>query len=101
LILLSGCVNKQAILINDLKQTGLAYHNYHDQHQQGPPGWDELIAFDKAAGGDGISIGQIRDAGYQMKWNVRFSELTAGLANTVMADHPSGGPTLMMDGSVR
>lgn len=98
LLALAGCETGQGQLVNDLKQTGLAYHSYHDQHQQGPPGWDELIA---ASGGDGQSIARVRDAGYQMKWNVKFSEVKEGLSNTAMASNPGGGPTLMMDGSVR
>jgi hypothetical protein len=95
----TGCGNSQAVLLNDVKQTGLAYHNYHDKHQQGPSSWNELIAFDKTTGGDGESIARVRDAGYEMKWNVKFSEVTEGMANTVLAERPGGGPKLMMDGS--
>ena len=102
LTLLPGCgANQHAKFMNDLKQTGLAYHNYHDSNQQGPPGWDELIAFDKSNGGDGLAIARVRDAGYQMKWNVKFSDVTEGLSNAVMAEKPSGGPRIMMDGSVQ
>lgn len=101
LFVLAGCGGGQARLINDLKQTGLAYHQYHDQHQQGPANWDELIAFEKASSGDPIGLVRARDAGYQMKWSVRFSEVAEGLSNTVLAENPGGGPTLMMDGSVR
>jgi hypothetical protein len=98
---LAGCGSGQAKFVNDLKQTGLAYHQYHDQHQQGPPGWNELIAFDKSSGGDGQAITRVRDAGYQMQWNVKFSEVPGGLSNAVMADKPGGGPKIMMDGSVQ
>jgi hypothetical protein len=101
IVLLAGCGASQAKFNNDLKQTGLAYHNYHDSNKQGPPGWDEVIAFDKSTGGDGLAIARVRDAGYQMKWNVRFSELSEGMANTIMAENPAGGPKLMMDGSVQ
>jgi hypothetical protein len=100
LVLLAGCGASQARLLNDLKQTGLAYHNYHDVNQQGPSGWDELINFDKGIGGDGQAITRVRDAGYQLKWNARFSQV-GSLAETVLAENPSGGPKLMMDGSVR
>ena len=99
LISVAGCGSSQSTLLNDLRQAGMAYHNYHDAHQQGPPGWDEFIAFDKSSGGDGQSIARVRDAGYEMKWNVKFSEVTEGMANTVLAERPGGGPVLMMDGS--
>ena len=91
----------QAKHLNDLRQTGLAYHNHHDLHQKGPANWDELIATDKGTGGDGAAIARVRDAGYQMQWDAKFSELTAGMSETVMASHPNGGAQLMMDGSVR
>jgi hypothetical protein len=100
LVLVAGCGASHARLMNELRQTGLAYHNYHDKNQQGPSGWDELISFDKDTGGDGAAIARVRDAGYQMKWNVKFSEVTEGLSNAVMAENPAGGPKLMMDGSV-
>jgi hypothetical protein len=97
---LAGCGNSEAVLINDLKQVGLAYHNYHDANQKGPANWEELIKFEQETGGDGASIQRVRAAGYQMKWDAKFSELPEGLANTAMAEKAGGGPTLMMDGGV-
>jgi hypothetical protein len=32
---------------------------------------------------------------------VRFTEVEGGLTNAVMGENPSGGPKMMMDGSVR
>jgi hypothetical protein len=102
LAIVSGCgASNQAKFMNDLKQTGLAYQNHHDAHQQGPASWDELIATDKSTGGDGQAIARVRDAGYQMKWGVKFSEVSEGLSNAVMAEKPGGGPRIMMDGSVQ
>lgn len=96
-----GCQNNEAILVNDLKQLGLAYHNYHDQHRQGPASWDELIAWAKQASEPVEAFERVRQAGYEVQWGVKFSDLTDGLSNTVMAKPPGAGPTLMMDGSVR
>ena len=86
----------------DLAAVGSAYHYYHDVHRQGPPGWDEFIAFaDGQSDLDADAIRKVRDAGYQMQWNVEFRTVTAGLSNTVLAENAGGGPKLMMDGSVQ
>jgi hypothetical protein len=88
----------QAKQRNDLKQLGLAYHNFHDAKQNGPASWDELIAFDKEAA---PAITRVRDAGYTVTWDLKFSQVTGGLSNTVLAKPPGAGPTLMADGSVQ
>lgn len=86
----------------DLAAVGTAYHYYHDVYRQGPPGWDEFIAFAEGQSDlDADAIRKVRDAGYQMQWNVEFRTVTAGLSNTVLAQNPSGGRKLMMDGSVQ
>jgi hypothetical protein len=86
----------------DLAAVGIAYQYYHDAHRQGPPGWDEFIAFAEGQPDlDADAIRKVRDAGYQMQWNVEFRTVTAGLSNTVLAENPAGGPKLMMDGSVQ
>lgn len=86
---------------NDLAATGLAYHSYHDAYSQGPPGWDEFISFAEQSSLDPAAIRKVRDAGYQIQWNTRFSDVTGGLSNTVLAEKPGGGPKLMFDGSVQ
>jgi hypothetical protein len=95
-----GAGSGEAGLRNDLKVIGLVYHNYHDEHRQGPPGWDEMIAYAESTNMDGNSIRRVRDAGYDVRWNLKFSEATDGMSNTVLAQRPAGGPKLMLDGSV-
>ena len=97
----AGCGSSSVRLKNDLKVTGMAYHTYHDAHQKGPPNWDELIAFAKTANLSPEALQRARDAKYELKWGVKFSELKEGTSNTVMGEAPGGGPKIMMDGSVR
>lgn len=101
LLFQAGCGASSARLKNDLKMTGMAYHSYHDAHQQGPPNWDELIAFAKTANLGPEAIQRVRDAKYELKWGVKFKDLKEGTSNTVMGEAPGGGPKIMMDGSVR
>jgi len=93
----AGCGSGEARLLNDLKVVGLDYHNYHDANRVGPANWDELMKNSR----DREAVQRVRDAGYQVKWGVKFTEVTEGLANTVLAEKPGGGPKVMMDGSVQ
>jgi hypothetical protein len=96
-----GCGAGQARLANDLKATGLAYHAYYDDHKQGPPDWNELIKHAEEKNNFPDAIRRVRDAGYDMTWNVKFGELKTPMADTVLAKPTKTGPTLWMDGSVR
>ena len=100
-VTVAGCGAAGSNLNSDLKATGLAYHNFHDANRQGPSGWDEFITFASGNAETAGSIRRVKDAGYQMKWSVKFSDVTDGLSNTVLAERPSGGPKLMLDGAVQ
>jgi hypothetical protein len=47
------------------------------------------------------SFQRVRDAGYEVKWDMEFKNITEGFSTTPMATRPGGGPTLMFDGSVQ
>ena len=96
-----GCEAPDATLSNDLKATGMAYHNFHDLNTQGPAGWDEFLQHAQQMGDSPDALQRVRDAGYELQWGVKFSRVSEGLSNTVLAKRAAGGPTLMMDGSVR
>lgn len=87
-------------IVNDLAVLGLVYHDYHDAHRQGPPGWDEAIRFAAEHSRNPAALERVRAAGYQVKWGKRLRDVTAGTANTVLAESGSG-PRLMFDGSVQ
>jgi hypothetical protein len=94
---LCGCGSGNARLVNDLKLVGLEYYIYHDQFKKGPAGWDELEKNSQ----EPAAVKRVREAGYQMKWDVDLSSVPGGTSNTVLAEKPGGGPKLMMDGSVK
>ena len=98
---LPGCGPSRAQQKYDLANLGIVYHMYDDEHDQGPPGWDELEKLAEATNNRPESIRRVKEAGYQVTWGAKFAELKDGTANTVMAKPPGEGLTLMMDGSVR
>jgi len=104
LIACQGCTGSEAAkeikLRNDLKTLGLAYISYHDENQKGPASWEELIAYATKANLFPVAIQRVRDAGYEVTWNVKLSDVQGGTSNTVLAKPPGEGPKLMMDGSV-
>ena len=88
-----------------LKALGLAWHNYHDAYNVGPPNWNEFIAFTGQSGGDVQALTRLHDGGYVVAWSYRFRDVIIGASNFVMAFHPraqqAGGLVAMLDGSVR
>ena len=89
---------------NDLKQLGLAYHNFIDANKKGPANSAEWLS--KAGPEDAALIQQTGPGGkYTMFWGVQISKLPQGSNNTVLGHEstvPSqGGLVLMCDASVR
>jgi hypothetical protein len=86
--------------VEDLRQLRKAYSDYHDVHAQGPDSWETLFDFarQKELKTDGLE--RLRDAGYQVKWGVKTSDVTDGIGNFVLAEPADGGPKLMLDGTI-
>jgi prepilin-type processing-associated H-X9-DG protein len=108
-VLLIGCGGVQQAAqrqkrANDLKQIGLAYHNYLDDNKQGPSRTEDLQKYlqDAPATYQALLNGQ-----YVVVWGKTIQSMSAGAgtSNTVLgyeADAPTkGGNVLMGDGSVR
>src|SRR5689334_13133351 len=84
----AGCDGGRAKLMEDLKYTGMAYHNYIDEKQAGPPDWEELIRCAQFYGITGEHIRRVRDAGYEMKWNVKLADIKEPTSTVVLAKPP-------------
>lgn len=100
-ILLTGCDGGRAKLIEDLKYTGEAHKAYLDEYKVGPSGWEELIQFAQVQGITGEHMRRLREAGYEMKWNVKLADIKEPTSTVVLAKPPGDGPKLMLDGSVQ
>ena len=87
-------------ILSALSKVGQLYHNHHDAHAVGPASWDDLktMAGDKQEDLDAIQL--LQDKGYDFVWGKKFSEITNGLTNTVMAQSSQESAKLMFDGSV-
>jgi hypothetical protein len=104
--LLLGCgirtAAQKAKRSNDLKQIGLAYHNYFDAVGQAPTKVDDLKNY--MEGGD-AAYQALANGDYVVLWGVRITEMTAGASNTVLGyekDVPTkGGLVLMGDAFVK
>jgi hypothetical protein len=86
---------------DDLRELEMAYLSYQGANQQGPPGWDELLRFASESNLNSVAIERVHGAGYQVKWNVKLDDVAEGLSEFVLAEPTSGGPKLMLDGSVQ
>lgn len=87
-------------LLNDLKEFGLAYHNFHDANAKAPSGWSDL----QSVGVAPDLQQKLESAGYQFVFDVKFADMTVGTSNFVLA-YPTnaasdGGLVALGDGSV-
>lgn len=104
-VFVAGCEHQTAKrkpkkdpLVQALSQVGF---NNHDVHGVGPASWEELATM---AGDDQAKLAAmetVKDKGHNLKWGVKLSSLTEGMANTVMGESPQGGPKLMFGASTR
>jgi hypothetical protein len=111
-LLASGCgriknAADRAKKSNDLKQLGLMYHSYIDEHHKGPASADELLAAQRDPGAKAVAQ-MVKDGKYVLVWGTSITEMQKnpqGATGTVLgyeATAPTaGGLVLMGDASVR
>jgi hypothetical protein len=90
--------------VNDMKQLGMMYHNFHDAKARGPESaaeWNALVSDPE----EKALVSAVAAGEYVIYWNVKFPTLTAGTQNTVLGYEKKvpteGGTVLMADGSVQ
>jgi hypothetical protein len=87
---------------NDLKQIGIAYHNYFDSFKKGPAKAADLFDFLEK---DKRILGLLENKDIVFQYGVGVTDMTDGTSNTVLAydkDVPTkGGLVLMGDASVK
>jgi hypothetical protein len=92
----------QAKKVNDLKQIGLAYHNFVSAMGKPPTSAADLEPYLEK---DSKVPAAIKDGTYVVYWNVKFTDLTNGTSNTLLGyekDAPTqGGAVLFADGSAK
>jgi hypothetical protein len=96
----SSDIIKKDPLLSALSKVGVLYQNYHDAHQIGPANWEEMLSM---AGSDQANIDAIkyvRDKGYDLKWGMKFKDVTGGMSNTVLGQSSQESAKLFFDGSV-
>jgi hypothetical protein len=96
----SSDIIKADSLLSALTKVGHMYHDYHDVHAQGPANWDELktMAGDKQEMLDAVKY--VQDKGYDLKWGMKFKDVTGGMSNTVLGQSSQASAKLFFDGSV-
>jgi hypothetical protein len=92
----------QAKKLNDLKQIGLAYHNYVSAMGKPPASAADIEPYLEK---DSKVPAALKDGTYVVYWNVKFTDLTNGTSNTLLGyekDAPAqGGAVLFADGSAK
>ena len=102
LLVLAGRAQAQdRRLVNDLKQIGLAYHNYFEANRKGPAKAEDLAPYLE---NDQRLVNLLKND-VVFAYNVGILDMKDGTSNTVLAypkDVPTkGGPALYGDGSVK
>jgi hypothetical protein len=93
---------------NDLKQLGLMYHSYVDNHRKGPASADDLMTAMAGEPGAKAVVQMVKDGKYVLIWGTSIAEMQKnpqGSTGTVLgyeATAPTaGGLVLMGDGAVQ
>jgi hypothetical protein len=103
----SGCGVRTAAsrqkVANDLRQIGLAYHNYNNERMKGPDRAEDLQPFLRDAPPDVYQ--SLASGRYVFIYGVKLTDMQAGPATTVVGyekDAPTqGGNVLMGDSTVQ
>jgi hypothetical protein len=97
-----GAARSDPAATNDLKQIGLAYHNYYDTFKKGPPNVEALRKFLEDSPGP---VQGLKDGRYVFIWNVNLKDYFGSTADTILAYHKDvptqGGPVVYMTGETR
>lgn len=104
LVILAGAAraDDEKVQPNDLKQIGLAYHNYYSETNKGPKKAEDLAPyFEKSK----KLLDHLKSKRIEFYYGVGLTEMTEGTSNTILAyekDVPKkGGLALYGDGSVK
>ena len=91
---------KRANMMNNLRELGLAYHNFHDENMRGPQNWQEAEKHMSSKAKE-----ELVAAGYIVHWGVKIIDAKGGTFSFVLAYPPSaateGGTVVMLDGAVK
>jgi hypothetical protein len=104
-LFLAGAAQADRPSDKDMKQIGLAYHNYHDVARKGPSKPDDLAPYFNTKDEAKRLVAMIDSGDVQFVFNVKITEMVDGTSNTVLAFEKdiakSGGLALYGDGSVK
>jgi hypothetical protein len=102
-VLVSGSRAQDRTMLNDLKQIGLAYHNYVSENTRGPKDAEELAPYFENSK---KLLDRLKSKEIEFYYGVSINDFKeSGLSNTILAyergTQTKGGHVLFGDGSVR